>query len=278
MAIEDRIKTDSQNVIAFCRKFDAYEYGGLLQGVKLTPSEVNDRHLTVIFEKESLSWQQFQELLAQFDAPCSNCSPDIAAFETQYAQASYITFAIDEEDTEVRYAIQMYRIPTASEILAAQGASPYRVNDVVFKTTWKAGTCQTSDLVVHEYKLFAPPVVDTSYFLAEIVNFGTEVVPRMLYNLWLTRQQAMARAGKAFVLYGNLDTDPVKEYDLRIYGSGAVIGDITDDIYNFTSSAAPAVLQKYNGFAMGNFLGGYSGEDQPYMMMNFVLYDSTVAL
>jgi hypothetical protein len=278
MALEDRIKTDSQNVIAFCRKFDAYEYGGLLQGVKLTPTTVNDRRVTVIFDKAKLSFAQFQELLAQFDAPCSNCSPDIAAFETQYAQASFITFAIEEEDAEVRYAIQMYRIPSAGDILTAQGTAPYRVANTTIKTRWKSGTCQTSDLDIFQYSLFAPPILDTSYFLAEIVNFGTEVIPRMLYNLWLTRQPAMARAGKSFILYGNLATDPIKEYDLRVYGSGAVIGDITSDIYDFTTAALPEVLLKYNGLAMANFLGGYDGEDLPYMTMNFVLYDSTAAL
>ena len=278
MAIEDRIKTDSQNVIAFCRRFDAYEYGGLLQGVKLTPTTVNDRRVTVIFDKANLSFVQFQELLAQFDAPCSNCSPDVAAFETQYAQSSFVTFAIEEEDDEVRYAIQMYRIPSAGEILTAQGASPYRVANATVKTMWKFGTCQSNDLKVFSYSLFAPPILDTSYFLAEIVNFGTEVIPRMLYNLWLTRQPAMARAGKSFILYGNLATDPIKEYDLRVYGSGAVIGDVTSDIYDFTTAALPEVLQKYDGLAMANFLGGYDGEDLPYMAMNFVLYDSTAAL
>lgn len=278
MALEDRIKTDSQNVIAFCRRFDAYEYGGLLQGVKLTPTTVNDRRVTVIFDKANLSFVQFQELLAQFDAPCSNCSPDIAAFETQYAQASFVTFAIEEEDDEVRYVIQMYRVPNAGEILTAQSAAPYRVDDAVYKTSWKFGTCQTSDLKSAEYKLFAPPVLDTSYFLAEIVNFGTAVIPRMLYNLWLTRQPAMARAGKAFVLYGDQASAPQKEYDLRVYGSGAVIGDITNDVYDFTTAPSATTIQKYNGFAIANFLGGYTEDEDPYMIMNFVLYDSTAAL
>lgn len=278
MAIEDRIKTDSQNVIAFCRRFDAYEYGGLLQGVKLTPTTVNDRRVTVIFDKTSLPWERFQELLGQFDAPCSNCSPDVAAFETQYAQSTYITFAIEEEDDEVRYVIQMYRVPSAAEILAAQGASPYRVDNAVYKTSWKFGTCQTSDLKTATYKLFAPPVLDTSYFLAEIVNFGTAVIPRMLYNLWLTRQPAMARAGKSFILYGDQANAPRKEYDLRIYGSGAVIGDITNDVYDFTTAPAPATIQKYDGLALANFLGGYTADEDPYMIMNFVLYDSTAAL
>jgi hypothetical protein len=275
MAIADIIKTDSENVVAFCRYFDDYDYGAVLQGVLVTPSTVEDRNVTVVFDNATLSYEQVSAIMGNFSYPCGKCIPSGVAIEGNYTAGDYTSFEIRETDDQVMYAVRVYRVATENELNVAGSSSPYRVENCIWETTWKAGACEAADLQTENYYIFTPPIIDASYFLAEVIHYGTEIIPRLLFNLFVSRQDTIARNAKNFIFYGSLEDDPKKEYDMRIYGSGASVADVTSDVYDFTSADLLTTLNKYTGIAMSNFAGGYLDASNPYMIMTFIVEDTT---